>query len=201
MSYLKFQLEVELKENLKPAEYKRETELTASSVPIIALDGGAHAMFTSLEVSHGSNVSDVQLPSSSFGTFQTSKNTLTGPYYIRKVPSTDVASRSLTKTSNLNTAILTGEQAYLTTVTSAIPAGEYFGVASLPNFDKPRRRAFTFCMPIVSGIVDTGMPKYIPVGILNIDLRLELGLGPWEQAFKCVGRMYKDTMHIDPDAC
>ena len=45
------------------------------------------------------------------------------------------------------------------------------------------------------------MPKYIPVGILNSDLRLELGLGPWEQAFKCVGRKYKDVMHMDPDAC
>jgi hypothetical protein len=56
MSYLKFQLEVELKENLKPADFTRATELTEISVPIIAIDGGAHALFTSLEVNHGSNV-------------------------------------------------------------------------------------------------------------------------------------------------
>jgi hypothetical protein len=56
MSCLKFQLEVELKDNMSPDEYDRETELTAKSVPIIALDGGAHALFTSLKVSHGSNV-------------------------------------------------------------------------------------------------------------------------------------------------
>jgi len=28
-----------------------------------------------------------------------------------------------------------------------------------------------------------------------------MGLGPWEQAFKCVGRMYSNKLHIDPDAC
>jgi hypothetical protein len=43
MSYLKFQLEVELKENLYPDNWSRETELTAESFPIIALDGGSHA--------------------------------------------------------------------------------------------------------------------------------------------------------------
>ena len=56
-------------------------------------------------------------------------------------------------------------------------------------------------MPIISGILGTRMSKYIPVGILNNDLRLEMRLGPWEQAFKCVGRMYADNIHIDPDAC
>jgi len=56
MSYLKFQLEVELKENVTPDAWTRATELMAKSIPIIALDGGAQAMFTSLEVSHGSNV-------------------------------------------------------------------------------------------------------------------------------------------------
>ena len=45
------------------------------------------------------------------------------------------------------------------------------------------------------------MPKYVPVGILNNDLRIEIGLGHWEQAFKCVGRMYSNKIHIDPDAC
>ena len=56
MSYLKFQLEVELKENVTPDAWTRAKELTVKSVPIIALDGGAHALFTCFEVSHGSNV-------------------------------------------------------------------------------------------------------------------------------------------------
>jgi hypothetical protein len=56
-------------------------------------------------------------------------------------------------------------------------------------------------MPIVFRILSIGMQKYIPVGILNKDLRMEIGLGPWEQAFKSFGRMYKDKVNIDPDTC
>ena len=56
MSYLKLQLEVELKEGVKPDDWTRATKLTAKLVPIIALDSGAHALCTLLEVSHGSNV-------------------------------------------------------------------------------------------------------------------------------------------------
>jgi len=56
MPYLKFHFEVELKENVTLGTWTRATELTAKSVPIIALDGGAHALFTSLEVSHGSSI-------------------------------------------------------------------------------------------------------------------------------------------------
>jgi len=240
MSYLKFQLEVELKEGVTPGEWTRATELTAKSVPIIALDGGAHALFTSLEVSHGSNVleqireynalyqllmdqgedfdgykggrtlaegvspisghyerggvvvTDVQLPHAAFHKIVTAQNGVVGPFYVRPEYTVDISNSSKTKSTNLNTAIVAGEQDRLAHVK---------GVVSLPNFEKPRRRTFTFCMPIVSGILGTGMPKYVPVGILNSDLRLEFGLGPWEQAFKCVGRMYSNKVHVDPDAC
>jgi hypothetical protein len=201
MSYLKFQLEVELNKNLGIENYNRSTELSAKSVPIIALDGGAHSLFTSLEVRHGFNaleqiheytalyqllmdqgedvdgsrvykggrslvegvsplggrydrggviVSDVQILVTS-GTHQTTPNGLTGPYYIRNPAEVDVTAKSITKSNNLNTVVLSGEQAYNSYIGgSALPRGEFFGIGSLPNFDKPRRRTFTFCMCLSS---------------------------------------------------
>ena len=272
MSYLRFQLEVELKSDLTVPTWTRATEDNSngnnSGIPIIALDGGAHALFTHLEVSHGSNVleqireynalyqllmdqgedfdgykggrslaegttptemyqrgnlssarsgivvTDVQLPDSSMGTYLTTDNTIAGPYYIRQEYTLDGAEKAFVNSTNLNTARLIGEQARssLTAFKDAtivndsginygFSKGQSAGVVSLPNFDKPRRRTFTFCMPIISGVLGSGMPKYVPVGILNSDLRLEIGLGPWEQAFKCVGRMYKNKLHVDPEAC
>jgi hypothetical protein len=194
MSYLKFQLEVELKEDITHGVWSRKDELTAKSVPIIALDGGAHALFTSLEVSHGSNVleqireynalyqllmdqgedfdgykggrslaegvspigghferrgvvvTDVQLPQNSVAPFLSSPNHVVGPYYIRPEYRIDLSKDSLTKSNNLNTAVITREQArqsisfpdVLTTT------GSKKGVISLPNIFKPRRRTFTF---------------------------------------------------------
>jgi hypothetical protein len=106
----------------------------------------------------------------------------------------DVSNSSKTKTTNLNTAIVNEEQERLAHVNGVFRV-------SLPDFYKSRHQTLTYFMPIVSGIMNTGMPKYIPVDILNNDLRLEFGLGPWEQAFKCVGRMYKNKIHVDLDAC
>jgi hypothetical protein len=145
-------------------------------------------------------VTDVQLPQDSSPSF-VSSTLAAGPYYLRTDYANDPASLAA-NSNNLNAAIIIGERnRNLIQTDSNNTLGDVMGVVSLPNFAKPRRRAFTFCMPIVSGILGTGMPKYVPVGILNSDLRLELGLGPWEQAFKCVGRMYKNKVHIDPDAC
>ena len=41
----------------------------------------------------------------------------------------------------------------------------------------------TYCIPIVSGIVGAQMGQYLPVGSLAADLRLELGLANFDQAF------------------
>lgn len=49
-------------------------------------------------------------------------------------------------------------------------------------FDK--KHTYTFAIPLMSGIVGGGMGKYIPVGALQSDLRLELGLATFNQAFK-----------------
>lgn len=59
---------------------------------------------------------------------------------------------------------------------------------------------YTFAIPLVSGILGVQMGKYIPVGSLAADIRLELGLAPFEQAFKTVA-VYKkggSTIHFDP---
>lgn len=45
----------------------------------------------------------------------------------------------------------------------------------------------TFCIPIMSGIIGPQQGKYIPVGALAADLRLELGLAPFKQAFRAFG--------------
>ena len=70
MSYLKFELEVELKRSKEGEQmtlvkdtsvYKGKAtitsdELTQKAAHVLALDGGAHALFNSLEVYHGTNL-------------------------------------------------------------------------------------------------------------------------------------------------
>lgn len=59
-----------------------------------------------------------------------------------------------------------------------IPCGGFIG---------GHTQTYTFCIPIMSGILGPQMGKYIPVGSLAADLRLELGLAPFEQAFVSIG--------------
>jgi hypothetical protein len=47
---------------------------------------------------------------------------------------------------------------------------------------KGASKTHTFCIPLVSGVVVAQMAKYLPVGALAADLRLELDLAPFEQA-------------------
>lgn len=51
---------------------------------------------------------------------------------------------------------------------------------------------YTFAIPIMSGIIGGGMGKYIPVGALQSDLRLEIGLSSWSQAFRAYGVIKKN---------
>ena len=46
---------------------------------------------------------------------------------------------------------------------------------------------YTFCIPLMSGILGPQMGKYIPVGGLAADLKLDLGIAPFEQAFVSLG--------------
>lgn len=59
-----------------------------------------------------------------------------------------------------------------------IPSGGFIG---------GQTQTYTFCIPIMSGILGPQMGKYIPVGSLAADLRLELGIAPFEQAFVSIG--------------
>ena len=43
---------------------------------------------------------------------------------------------------------------------------------------------YLFVIPITSGVVGGGMGKYIPVGALQSDLRLELGIASWAHALR-----------------
>lgn len=159
---------------------------------------------------NGIVVTDVQMPEADMGAYRTAPKGLVGPMYIRNEYE-DCGYDPKQKSNNLNTAHLVGEQARLSMPydngdETSDTVGEYNmtlgqkkGVYSAPKHGRKQR--FTFCLPLVSGVMGTGMPKYVPVGILNSDLRLELGIPPWEQAFKCVGAAWKDKLLVDPDAC
>ena len=60
------------------------------------------------------------------------------------------------------------------------------------------KRTFTFCIPLISGIVGAQMPKYIPVGSLAQDLRLELGIANMEQAMKTIAAITASGMQTTP---
>lgn len=62
--------------------------------------------------------------------------------------------------------------------------------------DDATTRTFTFCIPIVSGIVGAQMPKYIPVGSLAQDLRLELGIANMQQALKTIAAYSTEDNNI-----
>lgn len=50
-------------------------------------------------------------------------------------------------------------------------------------------QTFTFCIPLMSGVLGMQMGKYLPVGALAQDLRLELGISNFTQAFKTVAAL------------
>jgi hypothetical protein len=54
-------------------------------------------------------LTDAQLPHASFHKILTTQNNVVGPYYTRPEYIVDVGNSSKTKTTNLNTAIITGE--------------------------------------------------------------------------------------------
>ena len=51
---------------------------------------------------------------------------------------------------------------------------------------------YTFAIPIMSGIIGGGMGKYIPVGALQSDFRLEIGLSSRSQAFRAYGTVRRE---------
>ena len=52
---------------------------------------------------------------------------------------------------------------------------------------------YTFCLPLVSGVVGAQMAKYLPIGSMISDLRLELEVAPFSQAVTCMGIITKTT--------
>lgn len=66
--------------------------------------------------------------------------------------------------------------------TSELSGGEGIGAV----VDRPV--TFTFCIPIMSGVIGGSMGKYIPVGALNSDLRLEMLIAPFADAVKAIAQ-------------
>lgn len=50
----------------------------------------------------------------------------------------------------------------------------------------PATFTYTFCIPLVSGVLGVQQGKYLPMGALAADLQLHLGIGNFEQAVKAV---------------
>jgi hypothetical protein len=57
----------------------------------------------------------------------------------------------------------------------------------------------TFCIPLVSGIIGAQMPKYLPTGAMATDLRVELTLAKYENAFRALGFLNKTETAFKTD--
>lgn len=268
MSYMTFDVTVEM-----DATNASET----TPFPILALDGGAHSFFNSLEVYHGSNLLEQireyntlyqilhdsgELPDCSVNgrtvaegseangvTGMNQNDTVRGgrlitpcvfskkdsgfvvgyDYYLsmtsesneevytrdylhqystQLVPNYDdlyLAGAGLANSFMTNSALKSGggtielesatyEQNATITGLSILSITSEMGSAVLLEKGK---MTYTFAIPLVSGIVGAQMGKYIPVGSLAADLRLELGLAPFEQVFKTIGVLEGSTIFCD----
>lgn len=223
MSYLTFDLDVKL--------------LQDRDFPVVVLDGGAHALFQSLELYHGTNLleqvreynnlyglmMDMQESTTGANVRGVSEGThklitpiaLTDEQLMRhkryakptKVEGDAVVQRQSAKTDagvlslygikpksvtvdNLFTieeepVRSASTMAEATQVTNMFP--DIIGVVV-----SAKAVTYSFAIPIMSGVIGGGMGKYIPVGALQSDLRLELGIAPWAQALRTVGVVRPD---------
>jgi hypothetical protein len=253
MSYLKFDLEVECDWT--------SGNTVQRNIPVIALDGGAHALFNTLEVFHGSNLLEqireysslhqlmLDIGESSDGAKcgrSVAEGTTSGGYgatpfanlneyagggYNRNgtllTPiclsnnQTNLEVAKLTQGGSVITHYNDGIVTTLDATTHAITAGAdnrrpitfHSGgladaeLAASANADEsahcagsassgaPIKVRYTFCIPLVSGIVGAQMPKYLPVGALANDIRLELGLNTFANAVKTIAVMEVSTTH------
>lgn len=240
MSYLKFDLTVD-------ADFTHEA---GNKIPILQLDGGAHALFNNLEVFHGSNLLEqireysalYQLMSdtgenmdgnmsgrsvaegfspnytvseANFSVTPVINNCLyrngatVSPVALPHAPTElridDFASTGNTHKgygySGLYTHAIDLEGAHTPTWNENQGLVKYNDSPELCRLNQIRAaqagtiyaaknkssQTFTFCIPLISGVVGAQMSKYLPVGALASDLRLELGLNVFANAFKTIG--------------
>lgn len=308
MSYLKFELEVTLKSqpvseavSIKKLADEAVTDgstyngkvilpgteddlhidaidLANKAAHVLALDGGAHALFNSLEIYHGTNLleqvreyntiyqlmQDTGIAQPELDAHFSISDGMAGngtPRYGRIVTPVCVSGlvrdvhlappKFLTRSHTHTVAATTNPVAAGYAITELIPVAadrnyvyeektfslqscdniaQALSVASLSNNECPvahnssaappvaedvfeyarynqggvvydQTQTYTFCIPIMSGILGPQMSKYIPVGSLAADLRLELGIAPFEQAFVSVGGVLatKQTGHVADD--
>ena len=290
MSYLKFELEVTLKsqpasEAVSIKKFADESvtdgstyigkvilpgteddlhidavDLANKAAHVLALDGGAHALFNSLEIYHGTNLleqvreyntiyqlmQDTGIAQPELDAHFSISDGMAGngiPRYGRIVTPVCVSGlvrdvhlappKFLTRSHTHTVAATTNPVAAGYAITEFIPVAadrkyvyeektfslqscdnisQALSAASLSNNECPvahnssgapavaedvfeyarynqggvvydQTQTYTFCIPIMSGILGPQMSKYIPVGSLAADLRLELGIAPFEQAF------------------
>lgn len=241
MSYMTFDVRVKL--NLGDS----------TNVPIIALDGGAHSLFNSLEVYHGSNLLEqireyntlyqILLDSGELPTCSGYGRTVAEGTKVQNVNNVDDVrgGRMITphvrgftlgssdqlegKDYYLNRALALTPTTAITSLTKKYSKTSY-PTRKVPEYDdlflvgaqlsnglvatsadtEPLATilnnsetyvTYTFGIPLVSGIIGAQMGKYIPVGSLAADIRLELGIAPFTQAFKAVGLFDDDKTYID----
>lgn len=237
MSYMTFDLEVELK--------KPPVGTTDTITPLLYLEGGAHGLIQHLELYHGTNLLEqIREYGNLYQLHLDKTEVLDGVVHSRHVTEgtggmiitpvavpAEVIHYHRMRTHQHNDAngenIFEPHDGNATAGDRNVVAGYGYGFKPKANegtaefkprcvpvnsmvearaitaadsnmhntcgivFDK--KHTYTFAIPLMSGIVGGGMGKYIPVGALQSDLRLELGLATFNQAFRTFAVMKSDA--------
>lgn len=174
-------------------------------MPILSLDGGAHALFRSLQVYHGSNLiehidqynvlhtllTDQGCSSADYGRSVAEgyadgdMKTLPGNYRHRyddrggKIVS-PIKLDPTQSTVTYGLVDVTNNTGNDELAIQLLNAGDDTNTISVSKSETTVTH--TFCIPLASGVLGAQMSKYLPIGALAADIRLELELEDFDQA-------------------
>lgn len=261
MSYLKFELAVDL------GPYNPDGQTPTTTLPIFALDGGAHSFIRGLQVYHGSNLLenidqynalyqlliDQGFQPGDLGRTITEGITSPSLYTESELRKTYKATSTVansTAAPELEVEVdLAGPSAKTNIMHRRLgqiitpigiksgafkrQAAKVEGGVEVVDYDKSiaysmmgatsfkpsagltvattykgwnnrirvnkkgSQAIYTFCIPILSGILGGGMSKYLPVGALAADVRLELDLADFAQTRVAVASVLEGVLHMD----
>jgi hypothetical protein len=237
MSYLKFDVEM---------DYHGPDGINDKTLPIVGFDGGAHSLFSSLEVYHGTNLleqireynalyslltdmgetstNNAQSRTISEGRAMDGNGDIITPFACSSSLLDEANSfreGTLNVLSSYPVALLTPDEFKPSVEKSVFSVqtpdqfnanASYFSLSHSATADAAddgnthigmvlrgdHKIVKSYCIPLVSGIVGAQMGQYLPVGSLAADLRLELGLANFDQAFVMRG-LFSGTDSLKKD--
>ena len=143
---------------------------------------------------HGAIVTPVALSSKLHGPRSRTDDNSVAYYESGKTVTTSAVSASVgTNMTVAEVAVTNNVQGATDTATLENIRANTAGEHSVMLTQSGATVTYTFCIPIMSGVVGTLMPKYLPVGALANDLRIELGIANFGQAFKTVASYDTET--------